>query len=98
MGYALATQLFPALLMSLARRRHVSAAGAMAGIVAGVLVVAVMTAESVTMADLAPWLPFGLTDLNVGVVALALNVGVVAAVSWARPGALPLDPAKDSRP
>ncbi len=98
MGYALATQLFPALLMSLARRRLVTPAGAMAGIGAGVLVVAVMTAESVTMADLAPWLPFGLTDLNVGVVALALNVGVMAAVSWARPGALPLDPAKDSRP
>ncbi len=81
MGYAFVTQIFPALIMSLLERRAVTKQGAIAGIVAGVATVAVMTARGLTFADLAPGLPFGLSDLNVGVVALTLNVAAMAGVS-----------------
>lgn len=46
MGYALVTQLFPALLASLAPRRIVTEQGAAAGIVVGVTTVAVVTLPS----------------------------------------------------
>ena len=81
MGYAFVTQVFPALIMSLRPRCPVTRQGAIAGIVAGVATVAVMTARGLSFADLAPGLPLGLSDLNVGVVALSLNVAATAAVS-----------------
>jgi SSS family solute:Na+ symporter len=81
MGYAFVTQIFPALIMSLTERRPVTRQGAIAGIVAGVATVAVMTARGLTFADLAPGLPLGLSDLNVGVVALTLNVAAMTGVS-----------------
>jgi hexosaminidase len=77
MGYAFVTQLFPSLLLSLlddARVPRVSALAAGTGIVTGVGTVAAMTLSGATVASLAPWLPGTVQDLNVGVVALALNV------------------------
>jgi SSS family solute:Na+ symporter len=81
MGYSLVTQLFPALVLSLCRRRLVTSAGAAAGIVAGVVVVAVFTISGATLTGLAPWLPQPLKDLNTGVVALVVNVVVLAIVT-----------------
>jgi SSS family solute:Na+ symporter len=87
LGYALVTQLFPALLWSLVRPGFVTRAGAIAGIVVGVGVVAAMTfsgatpGSSTTLDALVGGLPAWLADLNLGVVALGVNVLVTAAVS-----------------
>ncbi len=80
-GYAFVTQLFPALILSLAPRNPATAEGAIAGIVTGVATVAVMTVTHLTLADLFPTLPGVIQDLNVGIVAMALNVAVLAGVS-----------------
>jgi SSS family solute:Na+ symporter len=89
LGYALVTQLFPALLLSLAKPGWVTRAGAIAGIVVGVGVVAAMTfsgatpGSSTTVDSLVGGLPSFLAQLNLGVVALAVNFAVTAAVSVA---------------
>jgi solute:Na+ symporter, SSS family len=87
LGYALVTQLFPALLASLVRPGLVTKEGAMAGIVAGVAVVAAMSfsgstpGSSTTVDSLIGGLPDFLAQLNLGVLALLLNVVVTATVS-----------------
>ncbi|WP_225079777.1 hypothetical protein [Streptomyces sp. CoT10] len=83
MGYALVTQLFPALLASLAPRRLVTTQGAAAGIVTGVAAVIALTVTGASMGSLLPALPQAVKDLNVGVVALTVNCLVTAAVSTA---------------
>lgn len=83
MGYTLVTQLFPALIMSLSQRNWVTKQGAMAGIVVGIATVAVMTLQGLTVASFVPGLPDSLRDLNVGIVALTLNVVVMVVVSLA---------------
>ncbi|MBV9845328.1 MAG: hypothetical protein JOZ47_09685 [Kutzneria sp.] len=80
-GYSIVTQLFPALLLSLSRRALVTRSGAVCGIVAGVAVVAVLTLSGLTLAGIAPWLPRSVTDLNVGVVALVVNLVVLVVVT-----------------
>ncbi len=84
MAYSMVTQLFPSLLASLAARRWVTSAGAMTGIVVGELTVAVVTVTHVKLPDLLPDFPRALTDMNIGVVALALNVAAMWAVSAMR--------------
>ncbi|RKP50898.1 sodium:solute symporter family protein [Trinickia fusca] len=81
MGYSFVTQLFPAVLCSLAARRWVTKQGAFAGIVAGV---AVVTATTLTHASIGQWFPFlpdSLKDVNIGFIALALNIVVMTIVS-----------------
>ena len=87
LGYALVTQLFPSLLASLVRPGLVTRAGAMAGIAAGVAVVAAMSfsgatpGSSTTVDSLIGGLPGFLAQLNLGVLALVVNVLVTAVVS-----------------
>jgi solute:Na+ symporter, SSS family len=81
MGYSFVTQLFPAVVASLTARRWVTAYGAFAGIVAGVAVVAVTTLTHASIGQWFPFLPDRLKDLNIGLVALSLNVLVLLAVS-----------------
>ncbi len=81
MAYSMVTQLFPSLLASLAARRWVTSAGAMTGIVVGELTVAVVAVTHVKLPELLPDFPRALTDMNIGVVALALNVAAMWAVS-----------------
>ncbi len=81
MAYAMVTQLFPSLLASLLRVPRISAAGAIAGILVGEATVAVITLSQVTLATLLPTWPHGITDLNVGLVALILNVATMVLVS-----------------
>ena len=81
MGYAFVTQLFPALIASLMQRNPVSKVGAVAGIAAGVGMVALTTLRHLTLTDLLPFLPSALDDVNIGVVALVLNIFVLGAVS-----------------
>lgn len=81
MGYNFVTQLFPAVLCSFAQRNPVTKQGAFCGILAGAVAVAVITLTKSTIGGLFPFLPQMLQDLNVGMVALLLNVVVTAVVS-----------------
>lgn len=81
MGYSFVTQLFPAVVTSLAARNWVTKQGAFAGIVAGVAVVAYTTLAHASIGQWFPSLPDKLKDLNIGLVALALNVVVLIIVS-----------------
>ncbi len=80
MGYSLVTQLFPALLFSLPARPLVNKYGAFAGIACGVLTVVYVTVAEVTVGTLFPALPAVIKDINVGVIALLINVAVMGAV------------------
>ena len=83
MGYSLVTQLMPAVVLSLGSRPMATTAGAFAGIVAGELVVGYMTISGATLTTLMPRAPQIVKDLNVGIVALIVNVVVLAVVSLA---------------
>jgi len=83
MGYNFVTQLFPALILSLGERQRVSAASAIAGIVAGGLTVVFLTVTSASVATLLPGAPQMVKDLNVGFVALAVNAVVLTVVALA---------------
>jgi SSS family solute:Na+ symporter len=81
MGYSFVTQLFPAVVSSLAARNWVTKQGAAAGIVAGVAVVAYTTLTHASIGHWFPSLPDAVKDLNIGLVALALNIVVLLIVS-----------------
>ncbi len=103
LGYALVTQLFPALVLSLVRPGWVTKAGAIAGIVVGEAIVAAMSfsgatpGSSTTVDSLVGGLPSFIAQLNLGVVALAVNFAVTAAVSVATRSAQPGARAEDER-
>jgi solute:Na+ symporter, SSS family len=82
MGYSLVTQLVPSLLLSLARRNIATREGAAAGIIAGVSTVAAVSLTGANLHTL-PWLPAQVQDLNIGIVALAVNFVVLILVSLA---------------
>ncbi|MCK1367826.1 MULTISPECIES: sodium:solute symporter [unclassified Bradyrhizobium] len=82
MGYSLVTQLFPSLVLSLAKRNLATREGAAAGILAGVSTVAVVSLTGANFHAVS-WLPSQVQDLNIGVVALAVNVAVLCVVSFA---------------
>ncbi len=81
MGYSFVTQLFPALLMSLKRDNPVTKEAAFLGILVGVGAVAAITATNTSLGTLFPGAPQAFKDLNVGIVALGLNVVVTAVVT-----------------
>lgn len=100
LGYALVTQLFPALILAIVRPGHVSRYGAMAGIVVGVVLVAGMSfsgatpGSSTTVESFIGGLPAFLAQLNLGVVALIVNLAVTLGVSaLTRPAAPAGEPA-----
>jgi SSS family solute:Na+ symporter len=82
MGYSLVTQLFPSLVLSLARRNIATREGATAGLIAGVATVAITNLTGVNFHEMS-WLPPQIQDLNIGIVALAVNFIVLIAVSLA---------------
>jgi solute:Na+ symporter, SSS family len=83
MGYSLVTQLFPALALSLTKSRWATPAGAAAGIVAGVATVTAVSLTHSTIATLFPAWPPAVQELNVGLIALAVNIIVLGVVSAA---------------
>ncbi len=83
MGYNLVTQLFPALVLALGPEPLATRAGAFAGILAGVATVAWISLTGLTLARVFPTWPEAVVDLNVGIVALAVNAAVTLAVSAA---------------
>ncbi|QKG84723.1 sodium:solute symporter [Kroppenstedtia pulmonis] len=81
MGYSLVTQLLPAMIFSLMKNNFISKYGAFAGIVAGVATVAYTTLTETTIGNLFPALPQVIQDLNIGIVALIVNILVMVVVS-----------------
>jgi solute:Na+ symporter, SSS family len=81
MGYSFVTQFFPALVCSLMARNPATREGAFAGILAGAATVAAISLTHTTLGTLFPSLPQAVRDLNVGIVALGVNIVVLAAVS-----------------
>ncbi|WP_409192701.1 sodium:solute symporter [Bradyrhizobium sp. RDM4] len=82
MGYSLVTQLFPSLVLSLGQRNIATREGAAAGILAGVATVAIVSLTGLNLHKLS-WLPTEVQDLNIGIIALAVNFVVLIAVSLA---------------
>jgi SSS family solute:Na+ symporter len=89
MGYNFVTQLFPALILSLGARPKISSTAAFSGILAGELTVASITMTSSTVATLVPSAPQLVKDLNVGIVALIVNVVVLTVVALMTRGRVP---------
>ncbi len=81
MGYSLVTQLFPSLICSLLPRNPLTTAGAIAGLIAGELTVAWITLGQVKVATLLPGAPTWVQDLNIGFVALLVNLLVAGVVT-----------------
>ncbi|AKJ68751.1 sodium:solute symporter [Pandoraea thiooxydans] len=81
MGYNFVTQLFPAVICSVAKNNKVTKQGAFCGILVGVLAVVGISLTHSTIGKLLPFLPESLHDINVGFVALILNVVVTIVVS-----------------
>ena len=81
MGYSIVTQLFPALVCSLFPRQTITKQGAIAGMGIGLLVVAYITLSGSTIATMFPGFPQYIKDLNVGIVALLMNMIVMFIVS-----------------
>jgi len=81
MGYSFVTQLFPVLVCSLLPRNPISRKGAFVGICVGIATVAATTLTHTSVASLFPTLPEALRDLNIGIVALVLNLVALAVVS-----------------
>jgi len=81
LGYSFVTQMFPALVFSLTRRRWVTREGASCGIMAGVATVAVTSLRHVSIGTLFPLLPVAIKELNVDII--ALNFLVLILVSRA---------------
>jgi SSS family solute:Na+ symporter len=83
LGYALVIQLFPAFVCSLPARRWVTRAGAASGMLSGIATVAAIALTHTTIGTLFPTLPVGIKEINVGIVALAVNVAVMLSVTAA---------------
>lgn len=85
LGYGLVTQLFPAMVLSLLPNAgsYTNKYGAAAGIIVGVLVVVYLNVTENNLGTLASWLPQGIHDINVGIIALVANAIVLVPVSLA---------------
>lgn len=91
MGYSLVTQLFPSLLFSLSKQNFVTKQGASAGIITGVATVAYITITKSTVGTLFPSLPQSVQELNVGIIALVINIVVMTVVSLITKGNVTAD-------
>lgn len=84
-AYAMVTQLFPSLMLTLLWPSRAHPVAAMAGIVIGEGIVVWTTLSNVTMATVFPQWPAALTDINIGVLALVANVLVLGALTLVLP-------------
>jgi SSS family solute:Na+ symporter len=78
-AYAIVTQLFPSVLVTLWWPHRANAVAAFAGVVVGEGLVMWTSLAGITTASLFPALPASVTDVNIGLLALAANV----LVTWA---------------
>lgn len=90
MGYNVVTQLFPSLVLALGTSPKISGRAALAGIVAGEVTVASISLSGASLSTLLPGWPLVITELNVGVVALLVNIAVILLVTLATRGRAPV--------
>ncbi|MCM3652516.1 sodium:solute symporter [Metabacillus litoralis] len=81
MAYSFVLQLFPPLIFSLKKKNPVSKAGAAAGMIVGVGLVAYFTLAETTMATLFPTFPQFIRDFDIGIAAITVNMIVMFTVS-----------------
>jgi SSS family solute:Na+ symporter len=81
MAYSFVLQLFPPLFFSLLKKNPVSKAGASVGMIVGVALVAYFTLAEATMATLFPTAPSFIQDLDIGIIAISVNVIAMFAIS-----------------
>ncbi|MBD8006438.1 sodium:solute symporter family protein [Bacillus norwichensis] len=84
MSYSLITQLAPALFFTLSKKNYINKAGAIAGIITGVVVVAYITITGVKLATFWPGVPHVINDISTGVIALVMNLIVTILISLFR--------------
>ena len=80
-AYNFITQLAPAFFASLMRQNFVTKHGAFAGIITGGVLVSIMELGNIKISQLFPYLPQAIKDLNVGIIALFVNIVVLVVVS-----------------
>jgi len=88
-AYAIVTQLFPAVLLSVLWPHRTNAVAAAVGMVAGLGVVAYTTVSGTTLATMLPSVSHHITDINLGVLALLVNVAVLALFTIVTPKSVP---------
>jgi len=79
MSYGLITQLVPALIFGFFQTKLMNTYGAIAGIITGVIIVLINAITSFTLTDIFPNIPSAVNDINIGFVAIAINliIGVI---------------------
>lgn len=82
MSYTLIVQLAPALVFGFFPNSRVNKYGAAAGILTGVLIVLWATLFDIQIADFIPSVPHAVNDINVGALALVVNIAVTLGVSF----------------
>nr|WP_314265095.1 sodium:solute symporter family protein [uncultured Moellerella sp.] len=81
LGVNIVAQFFPALIMSFRKHNPLTAWGASAGIIAGVILLTFTYIEHISMSHLVPWLGYGMDHMNIGIAAFVVNVAVALVVS-----------------
>jgi len=84
-AYAIVTQLFPSVMVTLWWPHQANAVAAFAGIVVGELLVMWTSLAGLTTASMFPTLPANVTDVNIGLLALTANVLVMWALTLLLP-------------
>ncbi|WP_028401362.1 sodium:solute symporter family protein [Ectobacillus panaciterrae] len=80
-GSSLITQIAPSVLLSLPKKPLITKQGSFAGIITGVCIVSYLTLTNTTIGTLFPNLPQQIKDINIGVIALLINIAVSVTVS-----------------
>lgn len=80
-AYSFITQLFPAIVFSFMKNNFVTKQGAATGMTFGVITVAYITIKQGTIATMFPSFPQVIQDLNVGIIALTINIVITVIVS-----------------
>ncbi|MGG2093496.1 sodium:solute symporter [Bacillus sp. S13(2024)] len=81
MGFSLVTQLMPGMVFGLSKYNFITKQGAAAGIIAGVATVIYTTLTSTTIGTMFPALPQWVKDINIGIIALVINLIIMTFVS-----------------
>lgn len=83
MSYGLITQLVPALIFGFFNTRFMNKYGAIAGILTGVSIVLFNAVTSFKLVNIFPNIPSALNDINIGFVAIGINILIGVGVSLA---------------
>lgn len=81
MSYGLITQLFPALMFGFFKTKYMNKYGAIAGILSGVTIVLFNAVTSFKLATIFPNIPSAINDINIGFVAIIVNLFIGITVS-----------------